>query len=129
MKTNRGLKFTVLVVVILFLLFIFNHQNLVDEKTATNWANSHYPTSWVAKGGTAFGVTTTDSQMQENFTGRIAKWTDLGSSHWCFEISETADGKFLRMKQECCDITVGITGKIKTGGYPMMGPENGLKFH
>ena len=38
MKTNRGLKFTVLVVVILFLLFIFNHQNLVDEKTATNWA-------------------------------------------------------------------------------------------
>jgi len=129
MTKDTKLKFSISIVAILFVLFLFNHQNLVDEKTALNWARSHYPTTWVAPGGTAFGVTTTDSQMQENFTGRIAKWTDSGASHWCFEISETSDGKFFRIKQECWDITVGITGKIKTGGYPMMGPETGLNFH
>jgi hypothetical protein len=129
MKPPKWFWVAVSLILLFFALSIFNGQSLVDEKTASNWARNHYPTSWIAHGGTAFGVTTTDSLMQENFTGRIAKWTDGGASSWCFEISETADSKFFRMKQECWEITIGITGKIKNNGYPMVGPETGLQFH
>jgi hypothetical protein len=129
MKTPKWFVVAVGLLVLFFAFAIFNGQSLVDEKTAKAWAEQHYPTSWIAHGGTAFGVTTSDSLMQENFTGRIAKWSEGGASHWCFELNETADSEFFRVKQECWDITRGISGKIKDNGYPMVGPENGLQFH
>jgi hypothetical protein len=112
-----------------FALSIFNGQSLVDKKVAISWAQKHYPKTWIAHGGTAFGVTTSDSLMQENFTGRVAKWTEGGASHWCFELAETANSKFLRLKQECWDLTRGVSGKVKDNGFPMVGPESGLQFH
>ena len=129
MKPPRWFYVVIALILLFFGLSIFKGHSLVDEKTAISWAEDHYPTTWISPGGTAFGVTTQDSVMQKNFTGRIAKWTDGGASYWCFELRETADSQFFRMKYECWDITSGISGKVKDNGYPMMGPENGLQFH
>ena len=129
MKPPKWFFVAIGLLVLFFALSIFKGQTHVDEKTAIAWAEKHYPTTWIAHGGTAFGVTTTDSIMVENFTGRIAEWTGSGASSWCFELNETADSKFFRVRQECWEITRGISGKIKDNGYPMVGPESGLQFH